>query len=801
MASDASSPPEGDDPSRSALLLPEPSFAVRTTEQSGDEPASRRVSPPGVRAAVWAAAGVAGLLAALAGAEPTGSPLLDAVWSVAFAVVVTLAASRASRATGLWMAAVAAVAAIGGIALLPAAVALALSLVASVRELRHRALAATGGALAVTALLRLPDIGPHGVPSLIAAVAVVPVLWSGYTHSPRRIRRLVRRIVIGLALALTLAVVLFGVASVAAGGSIADGVEGARAGADLVRDGENDAAADRLVRADRDFDSASSALGGLLTVPARAVPVLAQHVEALSTAADEGGRLASTAADAASTAPYQELKASDGQVDLVQVERMQAPVAALDDALQQADAAVAGAQSPWLVRPVADGLADLEEEIGSIAPEAALADEALQVAPSMLGADGPRLYLVLFTSPAESRFLGGFTASYGVLSAVDGKVDLIVDGKVSDLATSSDHRERTIEGQDEFVTRYGRLSPERYFQNLTASPDMATTAEVSASLFEQTTGTSVDGVIVVDPFGLAALLELTGPIEIPDRESPLTSSNTARYLLLDQYLEEDDRTERKERLEDVGRETFDALTSRELPGPRTLGEVMGPVVREKRLMFHPFDADALALMDDMGASGSFERSEGADLLSFRTSNAEANKLDTFLDRTVTYDATYDARTGDVRATATVVLTNRAPATGLPDYVAGTGEDLPRGTTRLYTSLYSPLQVVSATLDGEEIGLEAQDELGVTAYSTLVQIPARGSVTLVYELEGAIAEDGYQLDSLPQPAAGWSDEVIHIRGAEGAPSVADAPTGTVSRGVAAFERPWRADAEHAVDLAE
>ncbi len=800
MASDASSPPGGDDPSRSPLLLPEPTVAVRTAEEVADPP-TRRVSPPAVRIGVWAAAGIAGLLAVLSGAAPTGTTLVDAAWCAAFAVVVTLAASRASRATGLWMAAVAAVAAIGSIALLPAALALALSLVASVRELRHRALAAAGGALAVTALLRLPDIGPHGVPSLIAAVAVAPVLWSGYTHSPRRVRRLVRRILVVAVILLALAAAMLGVATVAAGGGIADGVEGARAGADLVRDGEHAAAADRFVRADRDFDSASSALGGILTRPARAVPVLAQHVEAMSTAADEGGRLVSAAADAASTAPYQDLKASDGQVDLVQVERMQEPVADLDEALQQAGAAVADAQSPWLVRPVADGLADLEEEIGSIAPEAALADDALQVAPGLLGADGPRRYLVLFTSPAESRFLGGFTASYGVLSAVDGKVDLVVDGKVSDLAASSDYRDRSIEGQDEFVTRYGRLSPERYFQNLTASPDMATTAEVSASLFEQTTGTSVDGVVVVDPFGLAALLELTGPIEIPDRAAPLTSSNTARYLLLDQYLEEDDRAERKERLEDVGRETFDALTSRELPGPRTLGDVLGPVVDEKRLMFHPFEDDELALMEDLGVDGTFARSEGADLLSFRTSNAEANKLDTFLDRTVTYDATYDADTGGVRATATVVLTNRAPATGLPDYVAGTGEDIPRGTTRLYTSLYSPLQVVAATLDGEELGLEAQDELGVTAYSTLVEIPPRGSITLVYELAGEIGEGGYQLDSLPQPAAGWSDEVIHVRGAAGAPPVSDAPTGRVSREVAIFERPWRADAEHAVDLAE
>jgi hypothetical protein len=678
----------------------------------------------------------------------------------------------------------------------PAALALGLSLLASVRQLRQRDLAAVGGALAVTALLRLPDLGPHGLPSLVAAVAVVPVLVSGYRHSPRTIRRRVRRIAIVVAVALVGAALLLGASTVTAGGSVSDGVDGARDGADLVREGEHAAAATRFADAERDFSSASSALGGLLTAPARVVPVLSQHVDAMATAAEQGAELSEAAADAASTAPYQDLRASAGQVDLAQVERMQAPVAQLDDALREADAAVADAQSPWLARPVADGLDDLGDEIASIGDEAALADDALQVAPSLLGADGPRSYLVLFTSPAESRFLGGFSASYGVLTAVDGKVDLAVDGNVNDLAAMTPYESRSIEGQDEFVTRYGRLSPQRYFQNLTASPDMATTADVAAQMFEQTAGTSVDGVIVVDPFGLAALLELAGPIEIEDRAQPLTAESTARYLLLDQYVEEPDRTERKERLEDVGRETFDALTERDLPGPRTIGEVLGPVVREKRLMFHPFDDDALSLMDDLGASGTFARSEGSDLVSFRTSNAEANKLDTFLDRTVTYDVAFDARSGDVRSTATVVLRNRAPATGLPDYVLGTGDGVPRGTTRLYTSLYSPLQLVDATLDGEPLALEAQDELGVTAYSAIVQIPAGGSVTLVYRLEGTIATGSYRLDSLPQPAAGWSDETVRVRAAEGAPPVAGGPGTTTSQGVATVERPWRDD-EHLV----
>ena len=219
-------------------------------------------------------------------------------------------------------------------------------------------------------------------------------------------------------------------------------------------------------------------------------------------------------------------------------------------------------------------------------------------------------------------------------------------------------------------------------------------------------------------------------------------------------------------------------------------------------MFHPFDAEELALIDDLGASGTFARSEGADLLSFRTSNAEANKLDTFLDRTVTYDATYDARSGEVRATATVVLTNRAPASGLPDYVAGTGEDLPRGTTRLYTSLYSPLQVVAATLDGEELGPRGPGRAGRHRLLDPGRDPAPG------EHHPRVRARGHRgggrataSTACPSPRRAGATRSSASRPRPGAPPVSEAPTGTVSSGVATFERPWRADAEHDVDLAE
>ena len=51
----------------------------------------------------------------------------------------------------------------------------------------------------------------------------------------------------------------------------------------------------------------------------------------------------------------------------------------------------------------------------------------------MLGADGPRTYLLLFTTPSESRGLGGFVGSYAELTADDGQLALGAFGRAQDL--------------------------------------------------------------------------------------------------------------------------------------------------------------------------------------------------------------------------------------------------------------------------------------------------------------------------------------------------------------------------------
>ena len=47
-------------------------------------------------------------------------------------------------------------------------------------------------------------------------------------------------------------------------------------------------------------------------------------------------------------------------------------------------------------------------------------------------------------------------------------------------------------------------------------------ASAVAELYPQSGGQQIDGVLSVDPAGLAAMMRYTGPIEVPELREPLT---------------------------------------------------------------------------------------------------------------------------------------------------------------------------------------------------------------------------------------------------------------------------------------
>src|SRR5205814_1701063 len=100
--------------------------------------------------------------------------------------------------------------------------------------------------------------------------------------------------------------------------------------------------------------------------------------------------------------------------------------AALDDT-------VAAARTGWLVAPLDHRLGELAAETGSARVQAANAVQVTDLAPRLLGRDGPRRWLILFTTPAEARGLGGFPGNFAELTVDHGAISVTKFGRSTDL--------------------------------------------------------------------------------------------------------------------------------------------------------------------------------------------------------------------------------------------------------------------------------------------------------------------------------------------------------------------------------
>jgi hypothetical protein len=727
------------------------------------------------RRVVEGAAVVAGLLATTSAAHPTGLLLPDVALRFAFAAVVTLAAARGRRSTWLVMAGVAAVLAPHGLWQVTGLLGLAVALVSIVLE-RRRLIGATVAMLSVPALMHIAPFAFAfaGASAVCVWLAVLPALVSGYRVASRRSRERMQRVAQVVFLVALGGTLIFGLSVLIAWGSLRQGGTAAKSGLEALRAGKGPEAAVQLDNSAESLGDAHDVLASWWTAPARLVPFVAQQAEAMAELTAQGRAIARSGSIAASKADYRQLRYDKGQVDIDRLRQLQAPLNDTAATLAHARTTFERVRSPWLVGPVASALNQVSDEVERTAPQADLAAEGLRVAPGLLGGDGPRHYFVAFTTPAEGRGLGGFMGNWAELTADNGKLTLSRSGRTQELAGSPNSptaAARTITGPPDYLTRYGAFKTATYFQDVTMSPDLPSVADVIGQVYPQMGGDHLDGVLVVDPYGLAALLNFTGPIRIDGTSETLTAENAADLLVRRQYVEFATKGARLDFLDQASKKTFEALTTGDIPGPEKIGQVLAPAFLGRHLMFSAARSDEQVLFDRLGATGAFPTAApDRDFFAVISQNAGNNKIDVFLRREVAYDVAYDPANGQEEATATIILHNDAPVSGLPDYVIADNKDAttPKGTNRMYLSFYSPFGLVGSQIDGSSVPFQSQRELGYHVYSRYVSVPAGATVTVVLDLAGSVTSSrhyqfGFGLQPMVNadsvhvvvtPAAGW-----------------------------------------------
>jgi len=682
--------------------------------------------------------------AAFASAAPTGFAGADALWKALFAATLTICAAVANRWTWIVAAGIAAATAVGGepLVVVIAISAFVLALYGALRRDPSPVLGSLALALTGQVLLRLPSVGFSGATALIAGVAALPVLLSAYASFDRGAKRWVRRgALIGLALVLV-ALLPVGLAAVVTAREATAAVDESQAWLEAARAGEQAAAIGHLDASHRSFAEIEDATGGSWLWPARVLPVVGPQLDTIHRMALSGAEVTESAGRAAQIATPENLRLQEGQIDLQLLEALYEPLADASIALAESRERLDEINRTWLVPILQSKVDDFEGQVADASDDTDLAVEALEVAPALLGGEGPRTYLALFASPAEARELGGFVGNAAILTADNGHVELeqvLRSRELNEETTNLSPATLAEIGEQGFPARYLDYEPWRNWQNITGTPDFPTVSTMVEQLAPEAIGRPVDGVLYVDPEGLAGLLRLTGPIEVEGLDELIGPDNVTDFLLREQYVLFPQTPDRADFLEEVSRRTFELITTARLPGPRLIGDALGDAVDQGHLRIWPFEPAEQALFERLGVTGELERSLAGDDVLITTANANPNKIDAYLHRAITYDGELDPATGEIDARVTVELVNEAPL-DLSDYVIGNSNDEPRGSNRTLLSLYTGLGVRSATLDGAPLSYETQDEYGLRRVVTFVSVPPGGRVQVTFDLGGELALD-------------------------------------------------------------
>lgn len=732
----------------------------------------------GLTAALIAVA--SGLLAAVAGAAPTGSTPADVVFvAVSVGLVTWVAAACPSVVAG---GAALAAGALSGSLWLAAVGVVAFGTAVWIRDAQRRPLT-VGAALSLVAM-NIAIRGSLGLflgaETIVAAVLAVVLTIAGLRSRSSRSRRVVAAVIAVYALA-----AIVGTAATAwAGARAVDELQAAERAVDgaldLIISGDTDGAQQSLDTAITRLSSFESSMSGPLTTSAAIVPVVAQHRRAaidISRSATAAMRSISSELDAFDV---EAVMAGPGTVDLQAVDALERPMLEFQNALSDVTTSIDEVRSPWLVDRVTRRLDDLDLTVDEQSQRGDVALDVIRAAPTLLGADEPRTYFLAFTTPAEVRGLGGFLGLYAEITADDGTIEMTRFGRVETLARVLETSAETsvIDGPDEWLTRYSQFgfagpsspagTPLGTWGNVTMSPDAQATAEVIAQLYPHSGGRELDGVLAVDITAVSRLLDITGPV-VTSSGVTLDADNAADFLLNGQY-QVSDRPGRADLLEEVARSVVDQLLGNSLPSPSATIDALGPMVEQGRLVGWAADADEQKLFETVGLAGDWPDAAEGDVVTVAFNNAAGNKIDYFLRARAHYDVVVDAATSTATGTMLVELENRPPSRPQPDYVVNNGVDLPRGYNRTYVSVYTRVPPTALTVDGKPVAWDAQTEAGFFVASTFVTMSPGQIPAIEVALDGHVdlIDDAYRL-TLWSPPIAWETPVtatVEIRQPDG-----------------------------------
>lgn len=372
----------------------------------------------------------------------------------------------------------------------------------------------------------------------------------------------------------------------------------------------------------------------------------------------------------------------------------------------------------------------------------------LDSAPFVFGFEGSKKYLVLFQNNMELRPAGGFIGSYGLLTMINGKIE---DFTIHDVYDADGQLKGHVEPP--YPIRRFLPSVHWYLRDSNFSPDFTVSASSAAYFLQEETGEKVDGVIGVDIAVLKNILDVIGPVYLPDYRMSVQKDTVYKVV---QSETEKGFFPGSNQKKNILKSLYDAMSQKIKQGNVSvfaLAQSILTSLREKHISIAFLNSSIQNVFTVNKMSSSFwdERRKVTngiyDFLSVSEANLGVNKSNFYIQRKISYEVDFKEDTaGFSKLTLDFVHTGKQEEKG-NDYKAYIRIYVPEGATISEILLNGKAeQIAPAVIDAKiyesknfqppsALEVNIGKELGKTFFGFLLIVPSgsKEQVSLTYKL--------------------------------------------------------------------
>ena len=416
---------------------------------------------------------------------------------------------------------------------------------------------------------------------------------------------------------------------------------------------------------------------------------------------------------------------------------------ALQQAVAQAHATLASTNrsSSGLIGPVASARQKFDQEDTKVLNLLGQGSDGLSYALAFLGADGPRTYLLAGENNAEMRDQGT-VLSLATMSTSNGTFTIGTSASVGDYPLATPAPVAIPPGTAQV---FGPLGPTQLWQSTNATADFPWSGTAMQAMWGQAAVAHVDGVIGVDVPALASLLALTGPVNVPGIDQPVTAAN-AESLLLDQLYQGFPAGNQEQRHDDisaVAKAVVNQMKTEHIDLAQ-LAKTLANDAAGRHLVVWDAKPSFETLLNKFNASGAVNTQQATRTFHLAIESATAAKLDYFV--TVGQRVVVNIRrNGDAQVLTFATIHNGAPAGQPPSYQLG-----PDRINTFTPGEYAALVELWAPLGSRTLPGVLESGLRLDSAGALVEPQTSRTVEFSAVIPNAVRNGVLSLRFVPQP---------------------------------------------------